>query len=311
MYDVKVLKLGLDLYSGASSDKNGGLFEYNLVKGKILDIVDKFKSNIKENILFVVNGSADEQAQKQILEDYAGYKKVFIATDFFAFDKNKMMIENCDIILHQSMTNKLPMDLKAKSVFSCIPFLFYHYPSEKAIKSQNNRMIFGGANTGRDDKFKEYINPDTEAYLDAFTKIYNEDGSIKFDKRIPYDKFMERFEDYSYALMITRREYTDYQWFTPRFVEAVSNWALPIIDYDFPVPAEMYTCKHMATLNRNCMIKNIMYFNNNLEEKDKMLSYLSSYILSMQAKFDWLIYSIISGLENNTIDIYNNNFICL
>lgn len=306
MKEVMVYKLGLDMYGSNAADKNGGLYEYSLVKNRIMHIVKKYRYSISRDVLFILNGNPSEGEQERLLEKCKGWFKVFIITDYFAFEKNKEMIEASDLILHQSMSDCIPVDYDKPIAFSYVPYLFYRYPSPRCINSQNGLIIFGGANTGRDDKFNEYIMKDEgRNTLKAFTKIYNPDGTVKSDTRIPYDKFMKEMRDYSYALMITRKEYTRSRWFTPRFVEAVSNWVLPIVDVDYPLPYDIMRSSMMVVNSYDEMRCARNYFNTH-HGKDNMLSYLTDYIASKINKFDWLIYQILLGFDIDDIFVYND-----
>lgn len=307
MKKVIVYKLGIDMYyeNNQANDKNGGLYEYNLIKNKVMHLVKKYSMSIANDTVFFVNGSSSSAEQKMLIDTYKNYVKVFIATDFFAFEKNKEMIEACDIVLHQSMNGNIPIPKDKPNAFSFVPYLFFKYPSPRCVGSQNGRVIFGGANTGRDNKFNEYIVKDSDyKQIEAFTKIYNQDGTVKSDTRIPYDKFIKEMRDYSYALMITRMEYTLSRWFTPRFVEAVSNWVLPLVDIDYPVPYDMLIDDRMIVLRYEDISRARAAFNKPNSGSDSILSYLTNYIASNTAKFEWLAYQILLGCKINDIYIY-------
>lgn len=304
MKQVLVHKLGIDFYgNNQANDKNGGLYEYNLINNRIMHITKKYSESIARDVIFFVNGNSEPAEQEQLLNTYKDYFKVFIVTDYFAFNKNKEIIDECDVVLHQSMNGNIPIPSRKANAFSYVPYLFFKYPSPRCFDSQNGYIIFGGANTGRNDKFDKYIMKDKESssIIKAFTKIYGPDGTVLSDTRIPYDKFMKEMRDYSYALMITRREYTESAWFTPRFVEAVSNWALPIVDIDYPLPFDMLKHSVMIVKNYEELKQSRSYFNNS-NSASVILSYLANFIVSNVEKFDWLIYQILLGVKFT--DIY-------
>lgn len=53
------------------------------------------------------------------------------------------------------------------------------------------------------------------------------------DERIDYSSLQLLMKMFKFSLIICRKEYRDNSWFTPRFVEAINNWSLPIVDIDF------------------------------------------------------------------------------
>ena len=96
---IDFYKIGMDFYTSnkAVSDKNGGLFEYNVIKKELEDIV------ISSKMLIIVNGKFSSQDEElELFSKLKNYDiKVFIATDIIALSENINIIKSCDYLLHQ------------------------------------------------------------------------------------------------------------------------------------------------------------------------------------------------------------------
>ena len=219
---MELYKIGLDPYTDVSSLlNNSALYEYNKLKS-ILDPIDC------DDFICVLNGISNKR-----FELPANKKKIFIATDGFCFDKNKDIIDECDYVLHQSEET---LDFVHKPQgYNYVPFLFTNDEPKSMI--QDSKIVFGGANRGRDDKINKYIlngatiNPDVVAFL----KMYNNEGKVVFDNRIEYSAFIRVLRSYKYTICFSRKEYDEMRWTTARYFESISNYVLPLIDSTYCV----------------------------------------------------------------------------
>lgn len=228
-------KIGLDSYNGRG-DVNGGLYEYKLIK-KEVDFVAKalqFKCNNKK-ALILVGGYLKKESEIKVIEKLLNVYfdvKIFIATDYVSISTCKDIINKCDYLLTQT-TQKIEdgISKEVKQLYSGVPELFYKYIRYKLVKkvNQDNKIIFGGANTGRQDLFERYeINEKNDNYC-LFTKI-NESG---YDNRIGYFDFIEQLQYHKYTVVISRDVYRDVGWVTPRYYEALAANCLPFIDSEY------------------------------------------------------------------------------
>lgn len=225
---MEVYKIGSEYYNGIS-DCNGGTHEFELIE-KALHWIDSDK------FVVLVNGNTNNQ--DEVLEKFKDKKKIFVATDWFAFNKNKKIIDNCDYLLHQSLNGYVEGTKVKNQAFSGVPFLFCNSDStliEPENESKISLIIFGGANTGRQAEFEKYLEHDTEKLFLSFVKKYDLNGNVIFDNRLGYNSFQVLMSLCKYSLMITRSEYAKSRWFTPRIVESINNGCLPIIDVNYPV----------------------------------------------------------------------------
>ena len=235
---MKLYKIGLNPKRNASTLlNNGGLFEYNKIKA-VLDDIDC------DDYICILNG-----VSKKAYSFPTKKKKIFIATDAFCFDKNKDVIDKCDYVLHQS-EQKLDCIHKPQE-YSYVPFLFTSNEPQSAI--QIPKVIFGGANRGRDDKICKYIlhwhevNPDVVPFL----KICNEDQDVIFDNRVNYDDFIKIMRSYKYTICFSRKEYDELKWTTPRYIEAISNYVLPLMDVTYCTHSAFHGLEDIVTSSTN------------------------------------------------------------
>lgn len=212
---INVYKIGLQWYT--DTDRNGGLFEYNIIEKELSDIVTD------KNVLVIVNGKLFDGEEDRLLDKMKYYDKtIFIATDIVAFDNNKRIIDASDYLFHQSPAILEQFYYKPQ-LYSYIPELFYKYVSAKTI-GHNGKLIFGGGVRDNEDTIMNYLKavPST-AYLKTSTE----------DNRIPYKEYLEELAKHSYSLVISRKQYQEVGWITPRFVECVALDTMPICDYTY------------------------------------------------------------------------------
>lgn len=210
-------------------DKNGGFYEYNLIKSEIAKLSD----NGLEKCFVLVGGNlSDESEYEKIIsiikrKKDKGYKVIFIVTDSISLKEMSIdVIKRCDLLLHQAVGFVFDnIDIEQK--YSYVPELFYE-EKEKPIV-QSNMVFFGGGTYNREDKIKEYLRKDNEMKQGTFSIIKD---SLN-DERIDYSSLQLLMKMFKFSLIICRKEYRENSWFTPRFVEAINNWSFPIVDIDF------------------------------------------------------------------------------
>lgn len=207
-----VYKLGKELYNDV--DKNSGLYEYNIVKNRVAS------ARINDTLI-IINGKltkADEKVLPSILSKYK--KKIFICSDAIAFEDNKSIIKECDILLHQCPYNKLPnIPNHIIQHYSYVPELFYApYTQVK----QDDLLFYGGG----------LRNTVTLDYLQSVpSKSLIKDN--KQDNRLNYYEYLDELATHKFALIIGRQVYNELGWVTSRFVEAAACWNYPIVDIDY------------------------------------------------------------------------------
>lgn len=215
---IQTYKIGIKWYD--KEDKNGGLFEYNIIQKEL--------NNIKANdTLVIVNGKFyDDNEQDNLLKYMQSFKRrIFIVTDIIALTDNINIIENCQYVLHQCPNNRLPISDTITQMYSWVPEIFYTYTrQEKCVKE--NKLIFGGGVRDNEHKIKEYLNAvPSVAYLKTDST----------DNRLPYDKYLKELAKYKFALIIGRKKYNELGWVTPRYCEAIANDVFPICDSSYDI----------------------------------------------------------------------------
>lgn len=210
-------------------DKNGGFYEYNLIKSEIAKLSD---NGLGKCFVLVGGNLSDESEYEKIIslikkKKDKGYKVIFIVTDSISLKEMSIdVIKRCDLLLHQAVGFAFDnIDIEQK--YSYVPELFY-VDNEKP-KVQKDMIFFGGGSYNREDKIKEYLRKDNKMKQGTFSIIKD---SLN-DERIEYSSLQLLMKMFKYSLIICRKEYRDNSWFTPRFVEAINNWSLPIVDIDF------------------------------------------------------------------------------
>lgn len=221
---IEIYKIGLKYYGTLKSDKNSGLFEYEIIKRELRGII------CQQKILVIINGLNSPEENEQVLNMMKDYdKKIFIMSDSIALETCKEIMDNCDVVLHQRFDGNYE-EIKAKQIYSGVPELFYKYICEYPIMKYQDRfecVNFGGNNLRRQDKFDAY-NLSDEIYKTRI-KSYTEG----YDARISHDEYIAELADSKYSLMICREEYRNINWVTARFYESIAVDCLPLVDIDY------------------------------------------------------------------------------
>lgn len=161
---IEVYKIGLEWYD-KTEDKNGGLFEYRIIKQELKDILTT------KAVLVIVNGKMSMNEETFLLDKMKNYDTtIFIATDIVAFDNNKNIIDASDYLLHQSPAILSQFYYKPQC-YSYIPEMFYKYIEARKIE-HNGKMIFGGGLRDNEQQILDYLNavPST-AYIKTSQQI--------------------------------------------------------------------------------------------------------------------------------------------
>lgn len=210
-------------------DKNGGFYEYNLIKSEIVKLLD----NGLEKCFVLVGGNlSDESEYEKIvsiikMKKDKGYKVIFIITDSVSLKEMSIdIINRCDLLLHQAVGFVFD-NINIEQRYSYVPELFY-VDNEKP-KVQKDMIFFGGGSYNREDKIKEYLRKDNEMKQGTFSIVKD---SLN-DERIEYSSLQLLMKMFKFSLIICRKEYRENYWFTPRFIEAVNNWSLPVLDFEY------------------------------------------------------------------------------
>lgn len=232
---LKIYKIGLDSYKNRE-DVNGGLYEFELIHKEVKWVENLvINANIKKNVLIIVGGYLKRESEIKVIEKLLNMYfdiKIFIATDYVSIDTCKDIINKCDYLLTQT-TQKIEdgISKNVKQFYSGVPELFYKYQLFMFAKKfkKCNKIIFGGADTGRQDLFKKYkMNEKNKDYC-LYTKI-NESG---YDNRINYLSFIGQLNYHKYTIIISRDIYRDIGWVTPRYYEALAANCLPFVDKEY------------------------------------------------------------------------------
>lgn len=221
---IEVYKIGLSYYDGLKSDKNSGLFEYEIIKKELQGIV------CMQKVLIIINGLNSPEENEQVLKMMKDFdKKIFIMSDSIALETCKEIMDNCDVVLHQRYKGRYE-EIKARQAYSGVPELFYKYLYNRPNKLYQHRNVcvnFGGNNLRRQDKFDVY-NLSDKMYSTRI-KSYTEG----YDARVSHDEYITELADSMYSLMICREEYRNIDWVTARFYESIAVGCLPFVDVDF------------------------------------------------------------------------------
>lgn len=210
-------------------DKNGGFYEYNLIKNEIIKLSN---NGLKKCFILVGGNLSDESEYDKIInlikrKKEKGCKVIFIVTDSISLKEMSIdVIKRCDLLLHQAVGFEFK-DIDIKQEYSYIPELFY-VDNKKPIV-QKNMIFFGGGSYNREDKINEYLRKDNEMKQGTFSIVKD---SLN-DERIEYNSLQLLMKMFKFSLIICRKEYRENSWFTPRFIEAVNNWSLPVLDFEY------------------------------------------------------------------------------
>lgn len=274
---INVYKIGLQWYT--NTDRNGGLFEYDIIEKELSDIVTD------KNVLVIVNGKLFNGEEDRLLEKMKYYDRtIFIATDIVAFDDNKHIIDASDYLFHQSPAILKQFYYKPQ-LYSYVPELFYKYVSAKTI-GHNGKLIFGGGVRDNKGIIMNYLKavPST-AYLKTSTE----------DNRIPYKEYLEELAKHSYSLVISRKQYQKLGWVTPRFVESIALGTLPICDCTYDKFKHFY-CRDIVS--DSIRLREII---NDYEKSPQTYNLILDYYRDMVSKtadtFKHIVIKLVGGYE--------------
>ena len=227
---IDVYKIGRG-FCYAGTDKNGGLFEFDLIAKE----AEEISRLTKVDCLIIVGGNLSIEENEKLsslinTKKNLGVKIIFVLTDSVSLsDLSKGLIAKCDLLLHQAYGYKFDIDIEQQ--YSFVPELFYK-DDIPIPYLQHDSVFFGGSDYNREDKVKEYFRDGRCPKNKTFSLI--KINGIHEDERIDYSSFQKLMSKFKYSLMICRKEYRgDVSWFTPRFIEAVSNWSLPFVDFEY------------------------------------------------------------------------------
>lgn len=274
---IRVYKIGKGLYKakrGKVIDKNSGYYEYMYIRDECAVI----ETDI--NVLVIINGKFDKGEKEELLNCMTSYNKcIFIASDIVALTDNADIISKCDYLLHQCPSHTFIEFPHVKQCYSFVPELFYKYCKE-AVSVKKEGMIFGGGMRDNEDKIHDYLSNVPSV---SFTKTETE------DTRLPYEEYLKELSKYRYALIISRKAYSEIGWVTARFAEAIAKRCIPIVDKDYDkndhFKADKVTCG-LAAYNL------VSFYNSYPHHKDYALAYLTMMMENNENAFQRLIRGI-------------------
>lgn len=278
-------KIGFENYKNAD-DKNCGLYEFNLIKEQI----EKIKFDSKH--LIIVNGmlSEDEDSNlKDIMKYYDKKNRIYILTDLSLANNNLDIAKECGILLHSSKNIYFGKDMFDETYYSYIPDLYYdENRTRNYIKS--DIILFGGSFGStilNDYSVQKYIFTDDGIVNDKILFMFKGRAN---DYRVNYNDYKKILDLCKYILCIKREEFIDDAWVTPRLLDGISSYCLPLVDKDYDVeynyPKE-YLCK-----DYNDVKKLMDYFENNKSEKEEIIQNLRNEAKERKNNFLKLIESL-------------------
>jgi hypothetical protein len=260
---MEIYKIGKSLYEG-TVDKNSGMYEYNLIKTEL----EGHRMDLDKTLIIIggIPNQRDVCNLELLFGVCKGFKKIFIATDFSVFKPCADIIDKCDLVLHQSIVN---LDfIPVKQAYGYMPELFFK--EDKKPSYQMNMAIFGGNNLHREDKFEKYIlNKDKKQFNEKIFSLYKFYPDVATDQeledvRLDYPSYIQLSKLFRFNLMIVRKEYRDIGWATSRYVEAISNYNLPLSDYEYD------KFNHFNHMVRTYSYKDVLYYVNVIEENERI-----------------------------------------
>lgn len=281
---IEVYKIGHRNYlkDGVLVDKNSGAFEYRIIRDELKDII------CSKKVLVIINGkfvNDEESILNERLDEYD--IKIFIASDIIALTDNKNIIDKCDFLLHQCPNN--PIDgITIKQCYSWVPELFYKYNIGSASCAKIDRVIFGGGVRDNEELILSYLDavPST-AFLKTDT----------VDNRLDYDQYMWQLSKHRYSLIVSRKKYSELNWVTARYAEALAVNTLPICDSNYDKSNHFAAIK---VFNPDDLKSVVDMFNNNQVYRISTLRYMQQRLRENCDNFKDLILELV-GEEN---DIY-------
>ena len=283
---VELYKLGKHYYNKLGTDKNSGMFEYYIIAKEL----DNIKT--ESDVLIILNGLADD-VDKQYIDNRMknADKSIFIMSDSVALYNSLDIINNCDYCLHQAPNYKFSQ-IKCKQRYSYVPELFYKHniKCDNNIEKIEDKIIFGGNNLNRQDKFEEY-NVLNSKYIDSFVKLYSSDNKSSVnDKRLPYVDYFKKLSNYKYSLIICREDYRECSWLTSRFFESIAADCFPIVDIDYDKDQNITLPIKTSTHSEMIQCMRMMELNDN---RENAIKYYKEKIENRQNKFKMIINQII------------------
>lgn len=278
-------KIGFENYKNAD-DKNCGLYEFNLIKEQI----EKIKFDSKH--LIIVNGMLSEDecsSLKDIMKYYDKKNRIYILTDLSLVNNNLDIAKECGILLHSSKNIYFGKDMFDENYYSYIPDLYYdENRTRNYIKS--DIILFGGSFGStilNDYSVQKYIFNDDGIVNDKILFMFKGRAN---DYRVNYNDYKKILDLCKYILCIKREEFIDDAWVTPRLLDGISSYCLPLVDKDYDVeynyPKE-YLCK-----DYNDVRKLMDYFENNKLEKEEIIQNLRNEAKERKNNFLKLIESL-------------------
>lgn len=270
-----VYKIGMSLYAGGV-DKNSGLFEAKIIRTEFARAFSNIKRAADTGILIIINGALRENEEVNVLRMIDRHRKVFglrskiifIMSDSIALKTCANVIKECDYLFHQAPFHMFT-EFNIKQMYGYVPELFYKYNLNQDTSHayddydfRRDRVLFGGNNLNRQDKFDAYLNC---GRCDVLKKDYN----TGVDERIPYMQYLAVLKEYKYSLMICREEYREIGWLTARLFECLANFVLPIFDVDYDKD-RIFAIPDLICRDANDMV----YAMDNYRDKEKVFKTL-------------------------------------
>jgi len=284
---IEVYKMGMSKYKDGV-DKNSGLYEFDIIKQE----VSGFETD--KNVLIILNGVRDSEDEQLFEKIKKADVTIFIMSDSIALKTSLDIINSCDYCLHQGLNYKFN-EITCEQTYSYLPELFYKHIRAEYLKKpvdmylKFNKVLFGGNNLNRQDKFDAYQLEDPDNTLvSSLLKIY---GDETVDNRIEYTKYLDVLAHYRYSLVICRDEYRNTNWLTSRFFESVAVDCLPIIDEDYDKQCQITSKIKVDDIYGMKLYMDIMNISNN---RERTLEMYHARIIDRQNIFAATIWYIIN-----------------
>lgn len=271
---IELYKLGMWYYLESKEDKNSGLYEKSIIQKELKNVID-----CNHDILVILNGKVYGEDKKNLKIMWDEFKyHIFIMTDSVALENESLqIINNCDFVLHQAPGYKFK-EINARQYYSFVPELFYKYcPLDDLDKKDSDLVFFGGNDSGRVDKFKDY-NFFNSKFLSLNRTKLSMQNEVEVDGRINYLDYLNELRHYQYSLVICREKYRECSWLTARFFESLAVGVLPIVDVDFDKKDNLGCLFRFDKFgfrkvsNEKELIKYVKFLNDNPNVRNKLLS---------------------------------------
>lgn len=274
---IEFYKIGKKWYE--QGDRNGGLFEANIVEKELIGIC------CDKKVLVILNGKFFNIEEEMFLLSYMQNFdiKIFIATDIISLNNNRSIINNCQYLLHQCPANDMIENDKLIQLYSWVPEIFYTYTRQLLQTEKQDKLIFGGGVRDNEHKILEYLSA-----VPSVSYLKTND----YDNRIEYANYLIELAKYKYTIVISRRSYSDIGFITPRYCEAIANNVLPICDSTYD------RSNHFAVVrvsSKEELKRMIEMLNQSEEFYRSLLTQEHHKLASRQNNFRNLIIDIIGG----------------